>query len=153
MAANQEAARLAVAARGATLATLGGGAPHASLVTPAFGADGAPLLLLSTLAAHTRHLQANPACALLLLGTAPDENPQTTPRLCLRGTAAPVPAASAREPYLRARPYAAAYADFGDFSFWKINVAATQYIGGFAKAESLDTAALQHEISALLRYG
>lgn len=159
MAANQEpaplaaAAALAVAARSATLATLDEAAPHASLVTPAWDEDGAPVLLLSSLAAHTRHLAANPACALLLQAAAPGPNPQTTPRLCLRGTAAPVPAGAVRERYLKTHPYAAGYAEFGDFGYWKITVTATQYIGGFAAASALDAAALQHEISALLHRG
>jgi putative heme iron utilization protein len=159
MAANQEpaplaaAAALAVAARSATLATLDEGAPHASLVTPAWDEGGAPVLLLSSLAAHTRHLVANPACALLLQGEAPGPNPQTTPRLSLSGTAARVPAEAARERYLKTHPYAAGYAGFGDFGYWKIIITATQYIGGFAAAGALDVAALQHEISALLRRG
>lgn len=163
MAANQEpqpavrrAAALLLAARSATLATVHDGAPHASLVTPSWDEDG-PLLLLSALAAHTRHLTASPACALLFLGDMPGattgRNPQTIPRLCLTGTAQPVPAAGARAKYLQTHPYAEQYADFADFGFWKINVAATQYIGGFANAEYLDAAALQHEISLLLRDG
>lgn len=159
MAANQEqerltaAAVLAVAARSATLATLHEGFPHASLVTPAWDEDGQPVLLLSSLAAHTRHLRANPACALLMLGTATAPNPQTTPRLSLNGTAYPVPAAGVQKRYLTAHPYAAQYAGFDDFSYWKINITVMQYIGGFASAGALDVAALQHEISALLRDG
>jgi putative heme iron utilization protein len=159
MAANQErdrlaaAAALAVAASCATLATLHEGVPHASLVTPAWDVDGQPILLLSALAAHTRHLAADPACALLVLGSTPAPNPQTTPRLSLNGIAIIVPAALAQERYLKTHPYAETYAGFGDFGYWKINVTATQYIGGFAAACHLDVAALQHEISALLRAG
>ena len=159
MAANQEPARLAaaasllVAARSATLATVFEGAPHASLVTPALADDGQPVLLLSALAAHTKHLQANPACALLVTGTAASENPQTTPRLSLSGQAHPVAAEAVRARFLEIHPYAMQYAGFSDFSFWKITVSTSQYIGGFANAGFLDFAALQHEISALLRGG
>ncbi len=159
MAANQEPERLAaaasllVAARSATLATVFEGAPHASLVTPALARDGQPVLLLSSLAVHTRHLQANPACALLMAGAAQNENPQTTPRLSLSGIAQTVPADEVRARFLEIHPYAMQYAGFGDFSFWKITVSTAQYIGGFANAGYLDFAALQQEISVLLRRG
>jgi hypothetical protein len=147
------AASLLVAARSGTLATLHAGLPHASLVTPGPDTDGQPVLLLSSLAAHTRHLRDNPACALLVTGQPQNENPQTTPRLCLSGIARPVAAQAVREGYLKLHPYAAQYADFGDFGFWKITITKSQYIGGFANACYLDVAALQHEISARLRGG
>ncbi len=159
MAANQEqerlraAAQLLIAARSAMLATISEGLPHASLVTPALDEDGQPVLLLSSLAAHTKHLQTNPACALLITGTAQSENPQTTPRLSLSGIAQIIPAEPVRERFLQTHPYAAQYAAFRDFSFWKITVSTSQYIGGFANAGYLDFAALQHEISAFLRAG
>jgi heme iron utilization protein len=159
MAANQEQERLAAAAsllaaaRSATLATIYAGVPYASLVTPAVDEDGAVVLLLSDLAAHTRHLKDNPACALLVMGSAQSENPQTIPRLNLNGVARPVPAGVVRALYLAAHPYAAQYIDFSDFSFWKITVSTSQYIGGFGNAGPLDVAALQHEISVLLRRG
>ena len=161
MAANQDpetlkaAAALALAARSATLATVGatagatadGGVPHASLVTPGWDTDGQPVLLLSALAAHTRHLRAHPACALLFTGPPATENPQTAPRLCLSGTARVVPGDGIREGFLKTHPYAQQYADFGDFAFWKVFVTKAHYIGGFARAYLLPVAALQHEIS------
>ncbi len=157
MAANQEQERLAaaaallVAARHAALATMHEGVPHASLVTPALDADGQPVLLLSALAQHTRHLRANPACALLVMGEAQSGNPQTAPRLSLNGIAQPVAGEDVRARYLEIHPYATQYANFSHFSFWKITVSTAQYIGGFADAAYLDCAALQHEISARLR--
>jgi len=156
MAANQDperliaAAALLLAARTGTLATVQDGKPHASLVTLALDEAGRPPLLLSTLAAHTRHLRDNPACALLVTGTAPSENPQTTPRLCLSGAARPAAGDGLKESFLKIHPYAAQYADFGDFGFWVIFVSKVQYIGGFASASHLNVAALQHEISARL---
>lgn len=151
MAANQEALREAAAllrgARVGTLATARDGVPHAALVTPALDEDAQPLLLLSTLAVHTRQLKANPACALLVSGPATTENPQTAPRLCLTGEARLVQPRPVRERFLATHPYAAQYVDFGDFDFWKIFVQDAQYIGGFGRAVSLNFAALQHEIS------
>jgi putative heme iron utilization protein len=137
-----EARNLIAAARSASLATVSDGAPFAALVTPAFMPDGAAILLLSQLSSHTRHLQANPACALLLVGEPATDNPQTAPRLCLTGAAAIVPAADFRAPYLAVHPYAELYVDFADFAFWRIAFTAAHYIGGFAAASRLDVARL-----------
>jgi heme iron utilization protein len=159
MAANQErnfareAAALLCAARSGTLATTENGRPHASLVTPALGPDGNPLLLLSELAAHTRHLRADPRCALLVIGVAADENPQTTPRLSLLGTAHPTQDPAARAAYLTIHPYAEFYAGFTDFHFWSMKLDEAHYVGGFAAAAVLKIAALHHEIYTCLGNG
>jgi heme iron utilization protein len=132
-------------AKTATLATAEGGMPFAALVTPAFLEDFSPVLLLSQRSTHTRHLQGNPACALLLVGEAADENPQTTPRLCLSGLASPISPTmelAARTRFLDTHPYASLYADFADFGFWRINITEAHYIGGFAAAARLDTGKL-----------
>ena len=84
-----------------------------------------------------------------MFGTPRGDNPQTTPRLCLSGTARRTQE-DVRAVYLKAHPYAAQYVDFSDFSFWKITVSQAQYVGGFANASHLNVAALQHEISARL---
>ncbi len=138
-----EARNLISGAKAASLATVTEGAPFAALVTPAFMPDGAAILLLSQLSSHTRHLQANPACALLLVGEPATENPQTAPRLCLTGIASVVPAAEFRAPYLAAHPYAELYVDFADFAFWRLDFTGAHYIGGFAAASRLDVGKLR----------
>ena len=148
MAATQEqdyinAARLLIRnASSGTLATAAAGIPHAALVTVAFHPDSSPVLLLSELGVHTRQLLSNPVCALLLTGEPTGPNPQTTPRLCLTGAAAKTGDPAARGLFLHRHPYAAAYADFGDFSFWRIVITDAYYIGGFAAASHLDVAKL-----------
>lgn len=152
MAANQErdlmdeAASLLLAARAGSLATLEGDAPHAALVTPAVAADGAIVLLLSDLSQHTRNLRANPACALLVTGAAADENPQTAPRLMLRGTAAISHKPEDGAAYLKFHPYAGFYAGFADFNFWRVICKEAHYVGGFAAASKLEIAALHQRI-------
>ena len=89
------ARKLLRAARSGTLATQTGGQPFASLVTPATAPDLSVLLLLSTLSEHTRHLRAEPRCALLVASAPDGPNPQTAPRLTVTGIAEPVPAAEA----------------------------------------------------------
>ena len=64
-----QARRLLRAARVATLGTQTGGQPFTALVTPATAPDLSVLLLLSTLSEHTRHLAAEPRCALMVAGT------------------------------------------------------------------------------------
>ncbi len=128
--------------RSGTLATVQEGQPFAALVTPAFLPDLTPLLLLSGLSAHTRHLRKHAACALLLSGPPAAENPQTAPRLCLTASAAPAGTAENRAAYLAVHPYAAGYIDFGDFSIWALSLVGAHYVGGFAAAADLEIAEL-----------
>jgi putative heme iron utilization protein len=139
----KHAKSLLVQARVASLATVAAGIPFAALVTPAFADDLAPLLLLSSLSTHTRQLQADGVCALLVAGAPVTENPQTAPRICLTGRAAVIAGPDVRTAYLATHPYAALYVDFADFAFWRVEVTAAHYIGGFAAAARLDVARLQ----------
>jgi len=140
-----EARRLVRAGASATLSTVTEGQPFASLVTPATAQDLSMLLLLSSLSEHTRHLKAEPRCALLFTGAAESANPQTAPRVTVTGLAELVPPEDT--PALKARwlarhPYAALYADFGDFALWRIRPAAALLVGGFARATRLKRAEL-----------
>lgn len=147
-----EARRLVRGAIAATLATAVEGQPFAALVTPATAPDLSPLLLLSSLSEHTRQLRAEPRCALLFTGGAEGPNPQTAPRVTLTGLAEPVPEAEA--PALKARwlakhPYAALYADFGDFALWRIRPGGALLVGGFARATRLRRAELLPDPAAV----
>ncbi len=137
------------AARAATLATQQAGQPFASLVTPAAAPDGSILLLLSGLSAHTRHLRAEPRCALLVAGQTTDANPQTTPRVTLTGVAAPEPDPAWRAYWLARHPYAAGYAAFTDFSVWRITASSGYLVAGFAQAHTLSPADLAPPAAAL----
>lgn len=135
-----EARRLIRGAISATLATSAEGMPFASLVTPATAPDLSPLMLLSSLSEHTRHLRTEPRCSLLFVGAPEGANPQTAPRVTLTGLAEQVPPEEV--PALKARwlarhPYAALYADFGDFALWRIRPGGALLVGGFARATRL----------------
>jgi putative heme iron utilization protein len=147
-----EARCLLRAAAAATLATAAEDQPFASLVTPGTAPDGAPLLLLSSLSEHTRQLRAEPRCALLVSGTPESVNPQTAPRVTLTGLAEPVP--EEEVPALKARwlarhPYAAMYADFGDFALWRIRPGGALLVGGFARAHRIRLADLKPAAEAV----
>lgn len=140
-----EARRLIRASAAATLATATGGAPFAALVTPATAPDLSALMLLSSLSEHTRQLNSEPRCALLFTGQPEGPNPQTAPRVTLTGLAETVP--EPEVPALKARwlarhPYAALYADFGDFALWRVRPGGALLVGGFARASRLRLADL-----------
>jgi putative heme iron utilization protein len=133
------------AARAGTLATQTPDGPFASLVTPAVAPGGGVLLLLSSLAAHTRHLLADPRCALMVVGEASEaeKNPQTAPRLTVTGHAARDHDPESRRLWLSRHPYAALYADFSDFALWRITPQAGHFVGGFARAAKLEAGDLR----------
>jgi heme iron utilization protein len=120
----------------ATIARAGApeaGAPYASLVQVAFDHDGAPLLLISTLADHTKNLHADPRVSLLFDGTFGLAEPLTGPRVSLQGIAAPTtdPRHAAR--YLARFPAASMYAGFGDFAFWRVAPGRAHQVAGFGR--------------------
>ena len=129
-----ESRRLLRSVRAGALSTLDGeGWPFGSLVNVATAPDGAPILLLSRLAAHTGHLEADPRAAILLAETGKGD-PLAHPRLTVSGRLARDPDSLLRERFLRRHPKAALYAGFGDFSFWRMEVAQAHINGGFARA-------------------
>jgi heme iron utilization protein len=137
-----ETRKLLRAARVGTLASSADGQPFASLVTPACAADLAILLLLSDLSEHTRHLRADARCSVLVVGVAESANPQTAPRVTVTGLAEPTADPALKARYLAVHPYTAMYADFADFSVWRVRPLGGLYVGGFARATRLRAADL-----------
>jgi hypothetical protein len=131
----------------ATLATLDAadGHPHASLVAMATDVTGAPLLLLSSLAVHTRNLAADARASLLVASLAPGIDPLTQPRLTLIGRLQRADDETARGRFLARHRDAEAYASFGDFSFWRMQLIRAHLIRGFGRIDSLPGAALTLE--------
>jgi putative heme iron utilization protein len=125
--------------RSAALATLmpGSGDPYCSLVNVATAADGAPLLLLSRLAVHTRNILADPRASLML-----DERKAGDPlegaRVMLTGRLAATDAAAARAAYLRKQPEAEMFAGFADFAFYRLDIARAHLVAGFGRIVDLD---------------
>jgi putative heme iron utilization protein len=144
-----QARMLLRAARVGTLATAIDGQPFASLVTPATAPDFSLLLFLSSLSEHTRHLRAEPRCAVMVSGPPADANPQTAPRLTVTGIAEPAPDPTLKARWLAVHPYAALYADFADFSLWRIRPLAGMLVGGFARATRLRQADLSPDPDAV----
>lgn len=131
-----ERARTLVAARStgalATIAKDPDGFPYGSFVT--FAMDGAdPIFLISRLAAHTKHLEADPRASLLVFEDEA-EDPLANGRVTLVGECKKLETpGAARERYLAAHPGAAYYADFTDFGFFRLEVQSVRYIGGYGR--------------------
>jgi putative heme iron utilization protein len=124
--------------RAGALATLGreSGAPFASLVNVATDLDGSPILLLSRLAAHTLDLEADPRASILLAQIGKGD-PLAHPRLTVIGRAERVAEPRIRRRFLARHPKSKLYADFADFSFWRLDFAQAHLNGGFARAMGL----------------
>jgi len=137
------------AAAASTLATQGDGQPFASLVTHAMVPDGALLLWLSTLSQHTRQLAREPRCALMAQGQPTSANPQTAPRATITGLAEQIEDPALKARWLARHPYAALYADFGDFGLWRVVPQSGLLVGGFAAAHRLRQADLAPDATAV----
>jgi putative heme iron utilization protein len=124
--------------RSGALATLlpGSGDPYCSLVNVATAVDGAPLLLLSTLALHTENILADERVSLMV-----DERKEGDPlegaRVMVMGTCAQSSDQSSGPSYLRRHPEAEAFANFADFAFYRIEIARAHLVAGFGRIVDL----------------
>ncbi len=146
--------RLLRSARSGSLATLGqDGHPSASLVSLATDIDGTPLILVSALSSHTGNLEADPRCSLLLAPGGKGD-PLAHARITLKLRARKVErdseaGARIRRRFLARQPKAALYADFGDFSFFALDLENASLNGGFGRAYELTPADLLGEAAAV----
>lgn len=123
--------------RQGALATVmaGSGDPYCSLVNIATHPDGSPILLISRLAVHTRNILADDRVSLMLDERAAGD-PLEGARIMLSGRAEVAEADNRdllRRRYLNAHPAAAAYAEFGDFAFFRIKPGGTHLVAGFGR--------------------
>lgn len=130
-------------ARHASLGTLDPetGAPLVTRIALQTDADGAPLALLSGLAAHSRAIAADPRVGLMLVAEAAKGDAMTHARLSILGRALPAPADEARRALWLARdPKAKVYLDLPDFRFWRIEPVSGLLNAGFGQAFRLGPA-------------
>jgi putative heme iron utilization protein len=107
------------------------GHPFGSITPYLVDHDGSLLLLISTLAEHTKNIQHDPRVSLI---THNQESPhiQTQGRVTVLGSALPeTDREGAGKRYLRYFPEAQTYFAMHDFSFYRIVPQAIRYIGGF----------------------
>src|SRR5438309_763538 len=130
--------------RQGALATVmpGSGDPYCSLVNVASHCDGSPILLISRLALHTRNILADSRVSLMLDERAAGD-PLEGARIMLAGQAeeaAGEPAEILRRRYLNAHPSAECFADFKDFSFFRIAPSGAHLVAGFGRIIDLKPA-------------
>ncbi len=138
-----EAKTLIRSARYGALATLDAetGAPQVTRVGVSTDFDGAPVLLISGLAAHFPALKADGRCSLLL-GEPGKGDPLAHPRISI---AAKATILNRDDPhslriatrYLAHQPKAKLYAELGDFRFVRLDPIGASFNAGFGKAYAL----------------
>jgi putative heme iron utilization protein len=101
--------------------------------------DTPPALTVSQLAEHTKNLRQD-ARASLLVAEGGEEDPLANGRVTMLGScrlldagAERESAESAKRAYLEAHPNAEYYIDYKDFGFWRLDVEAVRYIGGYGR--------------------
>ncbi|HLF48500.1 MAG TPA: DUF2470 domain-containing protein [Methylomirabilota bacterium] len=136
--------------RTGTLATLSRkhpGHPFGSVMPYVLDARGRPLFLISRMAVHTQNLEADPRASLLVTqGAVAEEDPLALGRVTLMGTATRLAQGNltaARETYLARHPKAAYWVDFGDFAFWRLDLADVYFVGGFAAMDWIEPGAYE----------
>jgi heme oxygenase (biliverdin-IX-beta and delta-forming) len=118
----------------ATLSARYAGWPFASVTPYALTEHDEPILLLSTLAEHTRNVLADTRASLFVQDDAPD--PQAAARVTLLGRVAPVSQtelSALRERYLERHPTAANYFAMADFGLYLLRPEAVRFVGGFGE--------------------
>ncbi|MCB1382566.1 MAG: pyridoxamine 5'-phosphate oxidase family protein [Notoacmeibacter sp.] len=118
------------------------GSPMVTRIAVTQGPGGDPHALISTLAAHTTALLADPRCSLLV-GEPGKGDPLAHPRLTLFCRAQPLPREgsdfpAAMEAMLAANPKVRLYAGFADFTLFRLRVERASLNGGFGRAWRLD---------------
>ena len=119
-----------------------GGAPYVSLVNVATDHDGAPLLLLSDLADHTRNLAVDERASLLFDGSGEREDPLAGERVTLQGRLRRSDEPRHRSRYLARHPAATGYSDFKDFHFYRLVLERAHLVAGFGRIHWLEAAAV-----------
>lgn len=142
MSAVVEARRFLRSTRSAVLSTHSArfeGYPFGSIAPFVLDHDGNPLILISTIAEHTKNIQTDPRVSLIAFEPNAADL-QASGRLTLIGNAEAVPKgdSASRDRYLRYFPQAQRYFDTHDFLFYRILVRQARYIGGFGKIHWID---------------
>jgi heme oxygenase (biliverdin-IX-beta and delta-forming) len=130
-----EARRLLRKRRFGMLATLSkkfGGHPFGSITPYVLDHDARPVILISTLAEHTKNIDNDNRVSLLV--NEPGTNVQAEARLTVLGNCARMQdQEQVKTRYLRYFPNAFGYFDTHDFFFYRIQPMVIRYIGGFGE--------------------
>ncbi len=118
----------------ATMSQKQPGWPFGSVMPYAVDESGRPIFLISTMAMHTKNLLAEPRASLLVAQPEIAGDPLGAARVTVMGKAARVTAdekEQVKRLYLSRHENAGYWVDFGDFSFFRLEVVDVYYVGGF----------------------
>lgn len=129
-----------------TLSAKFSGYPFGSVAPFVLDHSGQPVVLISTIAEHTKNITANSKVSLLVFAN--DEDLQASARLTLIGEAKLINEVDAdlRSRYLRYYPQAAGYFKTHDFNLYQIEILQARYIAGFGKMGWMTAETLLNEI-------
>ncbi len=115
------------------------GFPFGSVVPYCLDGTGAPVLLISTIAEHTKNITADNRCSITILKESDDV--QSNGRLCLVGNMEKLADNDETTPekYYRHFPKSRGYHQSHDFSFYQLMIRDIRYIGGFGRIHWLRT--------------
>ena len=127
-----------------SLGTQHAGQPYVSMAPFAVIADAPAFVIhVSALAAHTRHMLADPKVSLLVvMPPSPGVSPQATPRVTIQGEATRAAESTpehgrAKAAYLERFPESAQTFELTDFALFVIHPSTIRFIGGFAEAKTI----------------
>src|SRR5215510_13408548 len=124
-------------ARTGTLSTVSrkhSGWPFGSVMPYDLDTHGRPVFLISLMAMHTQNLRADPRASLLVAQPGWTGDPLAGARVTLIGQVTELPVSDlepTRAAYLARYENAAAWVDFDDFAFYRMEVVDVYYVGGF----------------------
>mmetsp|Transcript_45496 Transcript_45496/g.106349 ORF Transcript_45496/g.106349 Transcript_45496/m.106349 type:complete len:351 (+) Transcript_45496:44-1096(+) len=114
------------------------GFPSGSVVGFAPDSSGRPLFSFSSMSSHTQDLLKDKRCSLTVASK--EFKGAADGRVNLIGEAVPIESeeeiAEAKKTYLKKHPKAF-WVEFGDFTWYRMEVQTVRYVGGFARAGSL----------------
>lgn len=117
--------------------------PYVSFVTAACDLNGAPILLLSDLAEHSKNIAGDPRISLLFTGPAgAGGDPLARGRVTILGRAERTGDKRLIERFLARHEEARGYASFRDFHFYRIAVTRAHLVAGFGRIHWIDGDAL-----------
>ena len=117
------------------------GYPYGSMTPYALSRRGEPLILISTLAAHTQNLLADARASLFVADPDESGDPQAGTRISLLGRFARLGGgeeADGRARYAARLPRAAANSQTPDFQLWGMSVETVRLVAGFGRIGWLD---------------
>ena len=124
------------------------GFPFGSVAPFVLDHTGCPVILISTLAEHTKNIDADPRVSMIVQPYSPDM--QVAGRVTVIGRAlrqADKSTLGAR--YLRLHPEAETYFAMHDFSFYRVEPVRIRFIGGFGKIHWVEPEQYLLPVSAL----